>query len=75
MYLLLDSGIRVSELVGIEMDDVNIAEGYIKIRRAQRGKERIIPLGSVVQKSLWKYITHYRTEPLTKRIRHLFLNN
>ena len=75
LLLLLDSGIRVSELVGIDLCDVNLAEGYIKIRRAKGNRERLVPIGSLVQKSLWKYIDHYRPQPLTQRISRLFLSD
>jgi len=74
LLLLLDSGIRVSELVNIELDDINIAEGYIRIRRAKGGKERFVPIGSVVQKYLWKYINTSRPQPLTQQITRLFLS-
>ena len=74
ILLLLDSGIRVSELVGIEIGDVNLAEGYIKIKRAKGNKERIVPIGSLVQKSLWKYINCYRSKPVTDRVTRLFLS-
>ena len=75
LLLLLDTGIRVSELVNIELEDVNIAEGYIKIIVAKGGKERIVPIGSMVQKSLWKYINAYRPQPLTQQIIRLFLSD
>jgi integrase/recombinase XerD len=74
ILLLLDSGIRVSELVGIEIGDVNLAEGYIKIKRAKGNKERIVPIGSLVQKSLWKYINCYRSKPVTDMVTRLFLS-
>jgi site-specific recombinase XerD len=75
LLLSLDSGLRVSELVGIELDDINLREGYITIRQAKGSKERLIPIGSIVQKSLWKYINLYRPRPLTDNISSLFLTN
>jgi len=75
LLLLLDSGIRVSELVNINLEDVNLAEGWIKIKIAKGGKERIVPVGSVVQKSLWKYINHHRPQPLTQKVTRLFLSD
>ena len=75
ILLLLDSGIRVSELVGIDLDDVNLNEGHIRIRRAKGNKERIVPIGSLIQKSLWKYINCYRPKPLAERIGRLFLSD
>ncbi len=75
LLLLLDSGIRVSELVNINHEDVNLAEGWIKIKVGKGGKERIVPVGSVVQKSLWKYINHFRPQPLTQKVTRLFLSD
>ena len=51
LLLLLDTGIRVSELVNIELEDVCLTEGYIKIRMGKGGKERIVPIGSLVQRA------------------------
>ena len=75
LLLLLDTGIRVSELVSIEVSDVNLTDGYIKIRYAKGGKERLIPIGSLVQKSLWKYINSSRPKPVTQRVTRLFLGS
>lgn len=74
LLLMLDTGIRVSELASIDVDDVDLNQGYIIIRIAKGGKERIIPVGSLVQKMLWRYINNYRPQPLTTKITRLFLN-
>ena len=74
ILLLLDSGIRVNELVNIDISDLDLTEGYIKIRKAKGSKERLVPVGSIVQKSLWKYINQYRPQPLTRKVTMLFLS-
>ena len=74
ILLLLDSGIRVSELVNIDINDLDLTEGYIKIRKAKGNRERLVPIGSIVQKSLWKYINHHRPQPLTQKVTMLFLS-
>ncbi len=73
--LLLVPGIRVTELISIDCGDVNLAEGWIKIGIGKGGKERIVPVGSVVQKSLWKYINHSGPQPLTQKVTRLFLSD
>ena len=73
ILMLLDSGLRVSELVNIEIEDVNLPEGHINIRHAKGARERFVPIGSVVQKYLWKYINMHR-RPMTDRIMRLFLS-
>jgi len=75
LLLLLDTGIRVSELVNIELDDIDLAEGYIRIKRAKGGRERIVPTGSLVQKSLWRYINSSRPPPLTQQVTTLLLSD
>jgi len=75
LLLLLDTGIRVSELVNINLEDINLAEGHIRIRITKGSKERVVPIGSLVQKSLWKYINAYRPQPLTQQIIRLFLSD
>lgn len=74
LLLLFDCGLRVSELTGIEIDDINLEEGIIKIRKAKGSKERYVPVGKVAQKFLWKYINTSRPEPVTPRITNLVLN-
>ena len=75
ILLLLDSGLRVSELININLEDVNLTQGYITIRRGKGFRERVVPIGSLVQKSIWKYLNTYRPQPLTEKINNLFLSN
>jgi site-specific recombinase XerD len=57
---LLDTGLRVSELASLTLDDVNMNTGSIVVRHGKGGKQRIVHIGSKAQKALWKYITIYR---------------
>jgi len=75
ILLFLDTGIRVSELIDIELDDVKLEDGHILIRNGKGNRERVVPIGSLVQKSLWRYINQYRCQPLIERITKLFLGN
>lgn len=75
LLLMLDCGLRVSELVNINLEDIDLGEGYIKIRVGKGGKERLVPTGSFVQKMLWKYINHSRPQPVTDKVTRVFLSN
>jgi integrase/recombinase XerD len=55
LELLYATGIRVSELVSLNVSDVNLPMGYI--RCAGKGsKERIVPLGSLAIQSCQEYL-------------------
>ena len=75
LLLMLDSGLRVSEVTGVDLANVNLAEGYIRITTAKGSKERIVPIGSLVQKSLWKYMNCFRPQPLAQTVTKLFLSD
>lgn len=53
--LLLGTGIRVSECVGLDLNDINFRENSIRIIR-KGGKESILYFGSEVEAALKKYI-------------------
>ena len=72
LITLLGTGIRESELSNLRYDDSYIEEGYIKVM-GKGSKERVVPLGAVVQKVLWRYVFHFRPEPESEMDNYLFL--
>lgn len=69
---LLDTGLRVSELCGLELKNVWLDEGMLKIT-GKGNKERLIPIGKQLQRILWRYIHGYRPEPACHQFDNLFL--
>jgi len=72
LVLLLDTGLRVSELCGLQPNDAYIEKGYLKAM-GKGSKERIVPIGGLAQKMLWRYIIHFRPEPAVEADNYLFL--
>lgn len=54
LEVLYSSGIRVSELVDLEMSDLDLVEGVLRVRGKGR-KDRITPIGSQAIKALQRY--------------------
>ena len=73
ILILLDTGIRLSELAGLTIHDVNLERGELKVM-GKGQKQRLVPIGASVQKALWKYLNKYRPDPPYPSIDSLFLN-
>jgi len=58
LELLYATGIRVSELIGLDLQDVNLAAGFIRCEN--RGRERIIPLYPTAVRALTDYVKDIR---------------
>lgn len=58
LELLYATGIRVSELLQLEVEDVNLTMDYILCRHG--GKERVVPFGHAAKKSLQEYLNTAR---------------
>src|SRR5205807_1221253 len=54
LEVLYSSGIRVSELVELEMGDLDLQEGVLRVKGKGR-KDRLTPIGSQAIKALQKY--------------------
>jgi len=72
LVILLDTGIRVSELTGLKMGNVHLIEGCFKVL-GKGDRERIVPLGRRSRSILNGYIRRFRPEPATPRIDNAFL--
>ncbi len=57
ILVLLDAGVRLSELIGMTLDDVNALNGNIRVM-GKGSKERVVRIGKVVQKALWRYLMY-----------------
>ena len=73
LLILIGTGIRESELSNLRYEDSHIEEGYIKVM-GKGSKERVVPIGALVQKVLWRYVFHFRPEPDSDRDGYLFLS-
>ena len=60
LELLYATGIRVSELIGLNMEHLNLSAGFV--RCPGRGKERIIPLYPAAVRALQDYVGHVRPQ-------------
>lgn len=71
--LLYATGLRVSELVNLKVDDLNLQKGFLKAY-GKGSKERIVPMGKVANAALSQYISEAR-ESLRKKhsTQYLFL--
>ncbi|HRU39668.1 MAG TPA: tyrosine recombinase XerC [Candidatus Goldiibacteriota bacterium] len=71
LELLYSSGVRVNELAGLDIDDVDPVNGEIKVL-GKGGKQRIAPAGSVAMNILRCYIKELEKSGHTGA---LFVNN
>lgn len=74
LELMYATGIRISELVNIEMNDINLPNSCVKVH-GKGNKERIVPFDEITVYYLNKYIYEFRSQLMKNRINnYLFLN-
>jgi integrase/recombinase XerD len=61
LELLYAGGVRVSELTGLGVEDLSLAEGRILVR-GKGDKERLVPLGRAAVQALERYLERGRPE-------------
>jgi integrase/recombinase XerC len=62
LEVLYSSGIRVSELVDLDMADMDLQEGVLRVRGKGR-KDRLTPIGSQAIKALQRYFELRNSDP------------
>ena len=61
--LMAETGMRVSEALGLDVADIDLPRGLAYIRRGKGGKGRIVPFGPQTAKALDRYLRLRRTHP------------
>jgi len=59
LELMYASGMRVSELIALRLDQIDLSVGYIR-PIGKGNKERLVPIGKHATDAVEYYITHYR---------------
>lgn len=71
LEVLYATGLRVSELVGLKMDGVNLDLGFVRCM-GKGSKERIVPMGGSASAAVSAYLVSRKVRKPTD---YLFLNN
>ncbi|MCH1624828.1 site-specific tyrosine recombinase XerD [Fredinandcohnia quinoae] len=74
LELLYATGLRVSELINLNIADIHLTMGFIRCI-GKGSKERIVPLGSVATKAMDNYINHARGQLVKKNKTDAFFVN
>lgn len=59
LELLYGTGARISEAVGLDVDDLDLVDGTVHLR-GKGGKERLVPVGSYAREALSDYLIRAR---------------
>ena len=72
LELMYSSGARVSEIVALDVDDIEDT-GLLRLR-GKGDKERVVPIGSFAEKAIGSYLSRVRPGLASKPTPALFLN-
>jgi site-specific recombinase XerD len=62
--LLIETGMRAGEVLGLTVDDIDITRGLAVIQRGKGGKGRVVPFGPQVARSIDRYLRMRRSHRL-----------
>src|SRR5690606_26448084 len=71
VYLLYATGLRVCELVGLELAQLDLAQGYVRVM-GKGSKERVVPFPAVVKLLMESYLCEHRAG-FRPRAPHVFV--
>ena len=71
--LMLDTGLRVSEVADLEEGDVHLEEQYVKVM-GKGGKERMVSFGTTCRRALVDYQYQFRVDPTLEAEETFFLS-
>lgn len=62
LELFYSSGLRVSELCSLELQAIDLDEGFLRVEAGKRNKDRVVPVGGVAIKAIRDYLTQGRPQ-------------
>jgi integrase/recombinase XerD len=65
---LYGAGLRISELVGLDVDDADLEEGSVLVRSGKGSKGRRVPLGRAARRAVGAYLVQTRPELVRRRV-------
>ncbi len=73
ILLMIDTGVRAGELVGMKLADVDWERGVFKVF-GKGSKERFVPIGGTAKQALMRYVQVFRPKPARPDIDNVFLS-
>lgn len=76
ILIMYSSGLRISEVVNIKLNDLNLSDSFISVI-GKGNKQRLIPIGERALSMINLYVSEYRAKFLKRKNSqgYLFLNN
>jgi len=74
MLTMLDTGVRVSELINMQREDIDFKFSVIKVI-GKGGKERIVPISVPTKREIAKYLSKFHRELCSVESAYMFPNH
>ena len=62
LELMYSSGLRVSELCSLSLQDLDLEEGFLRVQAGKRGKDRLVPVGNKAIEAVQRYLHNGRPQ-------------
>ena len=56
LAVMLGAGLRVAEVVALEVQDVDLAEGMVRVRNGKGSRDRVVPIGAETARHLADWV-------------------
>ncbi len=60
LELMYATGVRVSELIGLKLTNLNMRQGVVRVDSGKGGKDRLVPIGEFAMDWSVRYLEHAR---------------
>ncbi len=73
LEVFYSAGIRLSEMAGLDVRDIDFGRGTLLVRKGKGGKARVVPLGETAMAWLRRYLKEVRPRWASKKILSLWV--